>query len=77
VAYDRTLLVADNRRCEPKKFGGRFEIFSGGRNFANELDRSRSKSQIPKVLPLKLWMGEMGLWFMLHLQWMGYAIGWM
>ncbi|KAI5288182.1 40S ribosomal protein S16, partial [Ascosphaera acerosa] len=22
VAYDRTLLVADNRRCEPKKFGG-------------------------------------------------------
>lgn len=23
VAFDRTLLVADNRRCEPKKFGGR------------------------------------------------------
>lgn len=22
VAYDRTLLVADSRRCEPKKFGG-------------------------------------------------------
>ncbi|RMY18356.1 hypothetical protein D0865_16755, partial [Hortaea werneckii] len=22
VAYDRTLLVADNRRMEPKKFGG-------------------------------------------------------
>ena len=22
VAYDRTLLVADTRRCEPKKFGG-------------------------------------------------------
>lgn len=22
VQYDRTLLVADNRRCEPKKFGG-------------------------------------------------------
>jgi small subunit ribosomal protein S16e len=21
--YDRTLLVADPRRCEPKKFGGR------------------------------------------------------
>ncbi|KXJ94368.1 ribosomal protein S9/S16 [Microdochium bolleyi] len=21
--YDRTLLVADNRRCEPKKFGGK------------------------------------------------------
>lgn len=23
LAYDRTLLVADPRRCEPKKFGGR------------------------------------------------------
>ena len=23
AAYDRTLLVADPRRCEPKKFGGR------------------------------------------------------
>ncbi|KAI9723123.1 MAG: 40S ribosomal protein S16 [Chrysothrix sp. TS-e1954] len=22
MTYDRTLLVADNRRCEPKKFGG-------------------------------------------------------
>lgn len=22
VSYDRTLLVADPRRCEPKKFGG-------------------------------------------------------
>jgi len=22
TTYDRTLLVADNRRCEPKKFGG-------------------------------------------------------
>lgn len=22
VAYDRSLLVADPRRCEPKKFGG-------------------------------------------------------
>ena len=23
MSYDRTLLVADPRRCEPKKFGGR------------------------------------------------------
>lgn len=23
LTYDRTLLVADPRRCEPKKFGGR------------------------------------------------------
>merc|ERR1719453_1390446 len=23
IAYDRTLIVADPRRCEPKKFGGK------------------------------------------------------
>lgn len=23
ISYDRTLLIADPRRCEPKKFGGR------------------------------------------------------
>jgi len=23
LAYDRTLLVADPRRCEPKKYGGK------------------------------------------------------
>merc|ERR1719247_4024470 len=23
MAYDRSLIVADPRRCEPKKFGGR------------------------------------------------------
>ena len=22
ISYDRTLMVADPRRCEPKKFGG-------------------------------------------------------
>ena len=27
VQYDRTLLVADNRRCEPKKFGGMIFLF--------------------------------------------------
>jgi hypothetical protein len=27
VQYDRTLLVADNRRCEPKKFGGGLHCF--------------------------------------------------
>jgi len=26
VQYDRTLLVADNRRCEPKKFGGQCAV---------------------------------------------------
>jgi ribosomal protein S9 len=55
VQYDRTLLVADNRRCEPKKFGGRLRrIFVLNRGDADEnLYRSRSQSQIPKVLPLK------------------------
>lgn len=76
-AFDRTLLVADNRRCEPKKFGGWFKSYVGWRRDANDVDRTRSQSQIPKVLPLKLGMfGDMGLWFLLHLQWMGYAIAW-
>ncbi|KAM3080927.1 40S ribosomal protein S16 [Clarireedia jacksonii] len=30
VTYDRTLLVADNRRCEPKKFGGQLFCYCGG-----------------------------------------------
>ncbi|KAF2320232.1 hypothetical protein GH714_026195 [Hevea brasiliensis] len=30
VRYDRTLLVADPRRCEPKKFGGRGARASNG-----------------------------------------------
>ncbi len=29
LAYDRTLLVADPRRCEPKKFGGPSGAFGG------------------------------------------------
>lgn len=60
VQYDRTLLVADNRRCEPKKFGGGLCSFQAGGNFANCDDRSRSKSQIPKVVPLR--MGYLGVW---------------
>jgi small subunit ribosomal protein S16e len=54
VQYDRTLLVADNRRCEPKKFGGGcccFQLDQCGD--ANVRVRSRSQSQIPKVVPLK------------------------
>jgi len=61
VAYDRTLLVADNRRCEPKKFGGGFYNSGAGCMVSNMCDRSRSQSQIPKVLPLK--DGEVcGVW---------------
>lgn len=68
--YDRTLLVADNRRCEPKKFGGAFDTWIECVGVcANVLDRSRCKSQIPKVLPLSvgIWfgvLGEMGIWFL-------------
>lgn len=65
VAYDRTLLVADNRRCEPKKFGGMF--FEMGMGFlrwveANVLDRSWGKGEISKVVPLRwLWKWEWGV----------------
>lgn len=80
VAYDRTLLVADNRRCEPKKFGGQCCCLDDYGGFANLPDRSRSKSQIPKVIPLRMEMRR-GLvpekWFLMHLQWMGYTICWL
>src|ERR1700712_2168159 len=40
--YDRTLLVADNRRCEPKKFGGQLSFTVGNIGIlANIFDRSR------------------------------------
>jgi small subunit ribosomal protein S16e len=78
VTYDRTLLVADNRRCEPKKFGGMLydcwaRICWNGD--ADTFPRTRCQSQIPKVVPLKLGVG-LGEWFMLHLQWVGFAFGW-
>lgn len=79
VQYDRTLLVADNRRCEPKKFGGRCCRVQAGCCVANERDRSRCQSQIPKIVPLRMemcWGFSLGEWFLLHLQWMGYDISW-
>lgn len=84
VQYDRTLLVADNRRCEPKKFGGAFAAFQDMRAWRSAnlwFDRSRSQSQIPKVLPLRMvvlgvWSGEWVL-LLLHLQWMGAASCWL
>lgn len=78
VQYDRTLLVADNRRCEPKKFGGGFFCFEESKEGANECDRSRSQSQIPKVVPLRMLFRGLGLetWFLMHLQWLGDGICW-
>ena len=58
VQYDRTLLVADNRRCEPKKFGGMYYIWGlverKGWTRANVGNRSGSESKIPKVVSLGL-----------------------
>lgn len=75
VTYDRTLLVADNRRCEPKKFGG--QLFSTGSTvgiLTNFFNRSRCQSQIPKILPLNLWFYGVGFGgvVMLHLHWAGF-----
>ena len=75
VQYDRTLLVADNRRCEPKKFGGTYCIWSlvEGRDCkrANVGNRSGSESEIPKVVSLGLWWewGEGGCCGALLLSW--------
>jgi len=65
--YDRTLLVADNRRCEPKKFGGGFCCSGDTGSSANTCNRSRSESQIPEVVPLSVEIyGDLGLepWFL-------------
>ncbi len=54
MAYDRTLLVADNRRCEPKKFGGMLsEMRVIGWVGANVLVRTWSTSKIPEIVPLR------------------------
>ena len=63
VQYDRTLLVADNRRCEPKKFGGMYHIWGWledkGWERANVGNRSWSESEIPEVISLGLlWDGD-------------------
>ncbi len=67
VQYDRTLLVADNRRCEPKKFGGMYYIWDlvEGRGWkrANVGNRSWSKSEIPEIVSLGLsWERGRGGW---------------
>lgn len=58
VQYDRTLLVADNRRCEPKKFGGMYYIWGlvevSGWERANVGNRTWSESEIPEVVSLGL-----------------------
>ena len=67
VQYDRTLLVADNRRCEPKKFGGMYYIWGliegGDWERANVGNRSWSESEIPEVVSLGLsWRRGRGGW---------------
>lgn len=64
VQYDRTLLVADNRRCEPKKFGVCFRnpscvVVIG--HFSNSHTGSRCQSQIPEIVPLRIG-GLGGVW---------------
>jgi ribosomal protein S9 len=55
VQYDRTLLVADNRRCEPKKFGYVEWVLKGYlRWFADRfLQWSRCEGKVSKILPLR------------------------
>ncbi len=56
VQYDRTLLVADNRRCEPKKFGGTLERLLRVKAIADMgFYRSWSTCEIPEIIPLVGW----------------------
>lgn len=64
VQYDRTLLVADNRRCEPKKFGGMscLGVDRYRRHTADSWYRARCAGKIPEILPLEnLWTICIGL----------------
>ena len=47
VSYDRTLLVADPRRCEPKKFGGPGMLTSFSMRFRNIALMPFSDTQAP------------------------------
>lgn len=53
VSYDRTLLVADPRRCEPKKFGGVSGIIFYCGGTLTLLHTARCSCSYPKILPLK------------------------
>ena len=75
MQYDRTLLVADNRRCEPKKFGGMYYMLGliEGRGWerANVGNRTGSESKIPEVVSLRLlWVWGWGGWCGALLSWM-------
>lgn len=54
ISYDRTLLVSDPRRCEPKKFGGVCDSQLWQKGDANiaSVSTARCSCQIPEVLPL-------------------------
>lgn len=55
VQYDRTLLVADNRRCEPKKFGGESRCGNLMERLGKGLMvcRTGCESEIPEVISLE------------------------
>jgi hypothetical protein len=70
VDYDRTLLVADPRRCEPKKFGGRGARGTLWILFLVVLVSVNTKligisffSSFPKVLPLNVYASCMSGFF--------------
>lgn len=68
IAYDRTLLVADSRRCEPKKFGGpgaraRYQV-----RFGNAQWNDGVLTVDAEILPLSacFWQREkhkIGMWW--------------
>ena len=66
MQYDRTLLVADNRRCEPKKFGGELCFESCVEAETDLSNRSGCEGEIPEIISLSVEMarglGMQGLW---------------
>ena len=56
VQYDRTLLVADNRRCEPKKFGGWFSCLGRCEGNANIIHQVPEQEPDTKSRTVKGWI---------------------
>ena len=63
VQYDRTLLVADNRRCEPKKFGGMLRFLLDNVDEADRLvNQVLGQGRDTRSLIVRLGLGR--LWSM-------------
>lgn len=68
VSYDRTLLIADPRRCEPKKFGG-VGLLLFMIDFSHKIFTARCPCSYPKIIPLNSQrLSSIGYFLIVHVQ---------